>query len=145
MPGELSEARGAAGGPASSAGIIPEFVGRLPVVAPLHELNDGRARRHPDANRRTRSCEQYQQALRDGRGETQVHQRRAARDRQRGAAAQQLARVASARSSRTSMLDIMYDIPSQENIKEVLINEDVIHKGGSPIVVYAKDAAGAER
>ena len=44
------------------------------------------------------------------------------------------------------MLDIMFELPSEQNVKEVLINEDVIEKDGSPIMVYAKDAAaGAEQ
>jgi ATP-dependent Clp protease ATP-binding subunit ClpX len=43
----------------------------------------------------------------------------------------------------TAMLDIMYDVPSQDNIKEVLVNEDTILNGATPIVVYAKDAATA--
>ena len=35
--------------------MIPEFVGRLPVIAPLHELDEEALDRHPDASRRTRS------------------------------------------------------------------------------------------
>jgi ATP-dependent Clp protease ATP-binding subunit ClpX len=34
------------------------------------------------------------------------------------------------------MLDIMYELPSQTNIKECIINEDVIREKGKPIVVY---------
>jgi ATP-dependent Clp protease ATP-binding subunit ClpX len=42
------------------------------------------------------------------------------------------------------MLDIMYDVPSQPNVQEVVINEDVIYHKEKPIVVYEqelKDAA----
>ena len=35
-----------------------------------------------------------------------------------------------------SMLDVMYDIPSQDRVKEVVVNEDVILKQARPIVVY---------
>jgi ATP-dependent Clp protease ATP-binding subunit ClpX len=35
-----------------------------------------------------------------------------------------------------AMLDVMYDIPSQDLVKEVLINEDVIVNGKSPIMLY---------
>jgi ATP-dependent Clp protease ATP-binding subunit ClpX len=35
-----------------------------------------------------------------------------------------------------AMLDVMYDIPSQDRVKEVVINEDVIRQQGKPIVVY---------
>jgi len=36
----------------------------------------------------------------------------------------------------TAMLDVMYDIPSQDRVKEVVINEDVILKNGKPIILY---------
>ena len=41
------------------------------------------------------------------------------------------------------MLDIMYDIPSQPNIKEVLISEEVITSHEQPIVLYQKAAETA--
>ena len=43
----------------------------------------------------------------------------------------------------TTMLDVMYEIPSQPNIKEVLISEEVITKGDQPIVLYQKAAESA--
>ena len=36
------------------------------------------------------------------------------------------------------MLDLMYDVPSQDNVSEVVINEDAIIGGGKPIMVYSK-------
>jgi ATP-dependent Clp protease ATP-binding subunit ClpX len=39
------------------------------------------------------------------------------------------------------MLDVMYDIPSQPNIKEVLISEEVVTRNAQPIVLYQKAAA----
>ncbi len=42
-----------------------------------------------------------------------------------------------------SMIDIMFDIPNQPNVREVLINEDVIVKKAPPIKVYAKQAAAS--
>jgi ATP-dependent Clp protease ATP-binding subunit ClpX len=42
------------------------------------------------------------------------------------------------------MLDVMYDIPSQPNIKEVLISEEVVTKNREqPIVLYQKAAENA--
>jgi ATP-dependent Clp protease ATP-binding subunit ClpX len=41
------------------------------------------------------------------------------------------------------MLDIMYDMPSQPNIKEVVITEEVAEKHEPPIVVYTKAAESA--
>ncbi|HQN17951.1 MAG TPA: ATP-dependent Clp protease ATP-binding subunit ClpX, partial [Syntrophobacteraceae bacterium] len=34
------------------------------------------------------------------------------------------------------MLDIMYDLPSHPEIEECIINEDVILKGGAPLLLY---------
>ena len=42
-----------------------------------------------------------------------------------------------------TMLDMMYEIPSQPNIKEVLISEEVVTKREQPIVVYQKTAETA--
>ena len=41
------------------------------------------------------------------------------------------------------VLDIMYDMPSQPNIKEVVISEEVVNKNEPPIVVYTKAAESA--
>jgi ATP-dependent Clp protease ATP-binding subunit ClpX len=38
------------------------------------------------------------------------------------------------------MLDIMYDVPSHDGIKEVVVNEDVILKSEQPLIVYEKEA-----
>jgi ATP-dependent Clp protease ATP-binding subunit ClpX len=40
-----------------------------------------------------------------------------------------------------AMLDAMYEIPSRTGIKEVVVNEEVIQKGESPLIVYHKEAA----
>ena len=41
------------------------------------------------------------------------------------------------------MLDLMYEIPSQTNIKEVVINEECIFKKQEPVIVYEKKAESA--
>ena len=45
------------------------------------------------------------------------------------------------------MLEIMYEVPSEEGIKEIVVNEEVINSGERPLIVYEKeekaDAAGA--
>ena len=42
------------------------------------------------------------------------------------------------------MLDLMYEIPSQDNVTEVVINEDVIVGNGEPIIVYSKQLEKAK-
>ena len=38
------------------------------------------------------------------------------------------------------MLDVMYDMPSQQNLKEVVITEEVIVQDADPILVYRSEA-----
>ena len=38
-----------------------------------------------------------------------------------------------------SMLDIMYEVPSQLNVQEVVINEDVIYHKDKPLIVFEQD------
>ena len=40
-----------------------------------------------------------------------------------------------------SMLDIMYDVPSQSDIREVVVSEEVILSGEMPLIVYEKEEA----
>jgi len=43
----------------------------------------------------------------------------------------------------SALLDIMYDTPGQ-SVNEVIINEDVIEKHGSPLITYSKESKVAE-
>jgi len=42
-----------------------------------------------------------------------------------------------------TMLEVMYDIPSQNNIKECVINEDVVLKKEKPILIYESKSESA--
>jgi ATP-dependent Clp protease ATP-binding subunit ClpX len=122
-------------------GLIPEFVGRLPVIATLQELDEialVRILREPK-NALTR---QYQKLF-EMEG---VHLRFT--DGALGAIAREaLKRKSGARGLRAIMenimLDVMYDIPCQPNIKEVLISEEVVTNHEQPIVLYQKTAETA--
>jgi ATP-dependent Clp protease ATP-binding subunit ClpX len=43
-----------------------------------------------------------------------------------------------------SMLDIMYEVPSQSDIREVAVSEEVIVSGEKPLIVYEKEEEKAE-
>jgi ATP-dependent Clp protease ATP-binding subunit ClpX len=43
----------------------------------------------------------------------------------------------------SAMLDIMYDVPSRRNVREIVISEDVIDKREPPLVVMQKEAESA--
>jgi ATP-dependent Clp protease ATP-binding subunit ClpX len=115
-------------------GLIPEFIGRLPVVATLHELNEEALMdiltkpKNALAKQFQRLFEMDHVKLKFTKGALQA------------VAKEALTRLSGARGLRAileaAMLDIMYDIPSRTDVKEVVINEDVITKGEVPMVVY---------
>jgi ATP-dependent Clp protease ATP-binding subunit ClpX len=66
----------------------------------------------------------------------------------RAVAREALKRNAGARGLRAimekSMLDIMYEVPSQSDIREVAVSEEVIVSGEKPLIVYEKEEEKAE-
>jgi ATP-dependent Clp protease ATP-binding subunit ClpX len=119
-------------------GLIPEFIGRLPVVATLHELNEP-ALIDILTKPKNALVKQFQKLFEmDGVKLTFQDEALSA------IARKALERSAGARGLRAileaAMLDIMYEVPSGKAIKEVLITPDVIDKGEKPITVYEKEA-----
>ncbi|GAB4338767.1 MAG: ATP-dependent Clp protease ATP-binding subunit ClpX [Desulfobulbaceae bacterium] len=115
-------------------GLIPELVGRLPVIATMTELTEDdlvRILQEPK-NALTR---QYQKLF-----EFEGVTLRFTTGALRAIAAKALKRKSGARGLRSvmeeAMLDIMYEIPSDENVTECLINEQVITDGEYPVVLY---------
>src|SRR6266446_3183384 len=122
-------------------GLIPEFVGRLPVIATLQELDESalvRILKEPK-NALTR---QYQKLF-----EMEGVHLRFTDGALSAIAREALKRKSGARGLRAIMenimLDVMYDIPSQPNIKEVLISEEVVTNKEPPLLVYQKAAETA--
>lgn len=120
-------------------GMIPEFVGRLPVLATLEELDEQalvRILREP----KNALVRQYQKLF----DMENVHLR-FTEGALTAIASEALKRKSGARGLRAIMenimLEVMYDIPSQPNIKEVLISEEVVTRDAQPIVLYQKAAA----
>jgi len=121
------------------AGLIPEFIGRLPVIATLHELNEGAL---VDILTKPKNAlvKQYQKLF-----EMDGVKLKFSQGSLRAVARQALKRNAGARGLRAimekSMLDIMYEVPSQADIREVVVNEEVIVSGETPLIVYEKEEA----
>jgi len=122
-------------------GLIPEFVGRLPVVATLHEL-DEEALIRILVEPKNSLLKQYKRLL-DMDGVRLTFTENALK----AIAHRALERNTGARGLRAiledAMLDVMYDIPSMDHVKEVVINEEVITGSGRPMIVYDKEAASA--
>ena len=120
-------------------GMIPEFIGRLPVLATLHELNEEAL---IDVLTKPRnSLERQYKRLFDMDGVKLKFTKGAL-----GAVAREaLSRQSGARGLRAilehAMLDVMYDVPSKNGIKEVIVNEEVILRHEAPLIVYQKESA----
>jgi ATP-dependent Clp protease ATP-binding subunit ClpX len=119
-------------------GLIPEFIGRLPVVATLHELNE-EALIDILTKPKNSLVKQYQRLF-----EMDGVKVKFTRPALVAVAKSALDRNSGARGLRAileaAMLDIMYDIPSRTGIKEVVVSEDVILKHDAPLIVYTKEA-----
>ena len=115
-------------------GLIPEFVGRMPVIASLGELDESaliQILREP----KNALVKQYQRLF-----EMENVHLKFTDSALVAIAKEALSRKTGARGLRSilenSMLDVMYDIPSQDSVKEVVINEDVINGGVKPTILY---------
>jgi len=122
-------------------GLIPEFIGRLPVIATLDELDESalvKILKDP----KNALTKQYSKLF-----EMESVHLKFTEEALRAIARDAMKRKSGARGLRAIMenimLDIMYDMPSQPNIKEVVISEDVVEKHEPPIVVYTKAAESA--
>ncbi len=120
-------------------GLIPEFVGRLPMVATLSEL-DEEALIQILTEPKNSLVKQYQ-ALFEMEG-VEVDFREEAL---KAVAAKALERRTGARGLRSileaTLLDIMYQLPSLENVAKVVIDEGVISGTSEPILIYENQDA----
>lgn len=118
-------------------GLIPEFIGRLPTLAVLDPLDEAAL---IDILIRPKNAltKQYQKLFSFENVDLKFDD-----GALRAVAQQAIARNTGARGLRgvieNSMLDIMYEIPSQPNVKECIITEDVILKKTRPQLVLGRD------
>ena len=115
-------------------GLIPEFLGRLPVIATLDELSaDSLVRILTEP--KNALIKQYKKLF-----EIEGVNLRLTDSALSAIADEALKRKSGARGLRaileTCMLDIMYDIPSKEDVKECVIGEEVVLKKEEPILLY---------
>jgi ATP-dependent Clp protease ATP-binding subunit ClpX len=115
-------------------GLIPELVGRLPIIATMVELTEEdlvRILQEP----RNALIKQYQKLF-----EFEGVTLRFTTGALQAIAAKALKRKSGARGLRSvleeAMLDIMYELPSEKNVTECVINEQVINNGDYPVVLY---------
>jgi ATP-dependent Clp protease ATP-binding subunit ClpX len=118
-------------------GLIPEFIGRLPVIATLNEL-DERALVEILKKPRNALVKQYKKLFAMENVKLNFTEGALC-----AVAKEALKRKSGARGLQSIleniMLDIMYEIPSKGNVRECLINDEVIFKGEGPLLVYEKE------
>jgi len=122
-------------------GLIPEFVGRLPVLATLHELDEEtlvRILKEP----RNALVKQYQKLF-----EFEKVNLKFTEGALVAVAHEALNRKSGARGLRAilenAMLDIMYELPSLKNVRECVVSEEVVLNSEQPILLYEKQAESA--
>ena len=120
-------------------GLIPEFVGRIPVITHLDELTEEdliRVLTEP----KNALVRQYQKLF-----ELDKVTLRFTQDALHAVARQAIEQKTGARGLRNvleaAMLDIMYKLPSEKGLLECVINASVIEKNKPPLLIYEADAA----
>ncbi len=122
-------------------GLIPEFVGRLPVVATLQEL-DEHALVRILVEPKNALVKQYQQLFTMEGAELDIRE-----EALQAIAKRAMARKTGARGLRTilesTLLNSMYELPSLENVSKVVVDESVIDGESEPFIVYENMSANA--
>ena len=116
-------------------GLIPEFVGRLPVLATLEDLDEV-ALVQILVQPKNALVKQYQRLFEMENVELSFHE-----DALKAIARKAIERKTGARGLRSIMeamlLDTMFDLPTLEGVREVVISEDVIDGNARPLYIYA--------
>jgi ATP-dependent Clp protease ATP-binding subunit ClpX len=115
-------------------GLIPEFIGRLPMIAVLNDLDES-ALIKILVDPKNALTKQYKKLF-----EMENVQLRFTEGALLAVAKQAIERKAGARGLRaileSIMLEVMYEVPSEPDIKEVIVSEDTVTKGEKPLIVY---------
>lgn len=115
-------------------GLIPEFLGRLPIVTSIGELNEGSLVKILTEPKNA-LVKQYQELFKVEGVDLQFTDEALV-----AMAKEAVSRKSGARGLRAimeeTMLDIMYEIPSKENVVECVVGEEVVLKNEEPILLY---------
>jgi ATP-dependent Clp protease ATP-binding subunit ClpX len=123
-------------------GLIPEFVGRLPVVATLDEL-DEEALVRILVEPKNALTKQYHRLFEMEGADLEFRE-----DALRALARKAMLRKTGARGLRTILenvlLDTMYELPSMENVTKVVVDEAVVNGENKPYIMYESDESRRE-
>jgi ATP-dependent Clp protease ATP-binding subunit ClpX len=120
-------------------GLIPEFIGRLPVIATLEDLDENALKRIL-VEPKNALVKQYQRLFDMENVELSIHE-----DALGAIARKAIERKTGARGLRSIMegilLDTMFELPSLEGVEEIVIGREVVEGGARPLYIYADRAS----
>ncbi|MGB7288328.1 MAG: ATP-dependent Clp protease ATP-binding subunit ClpX [Salaquimonas sp.] len=123
-------------------GLIPEFVGRVPVLATLEDLDEA-ALVQILTEPKNALVKQYQRLFEMEEVELTFHE-----DALKAIARRAIERKTGARGLRSIiesiLLDTMFELPAMEGVEEVVISEEVVTGSARPLYIYAEKAAEKE-
>jgi len=118
-------------------GLIPEFVGRLPVIATLEELDEASLIKILTEPKNA-ITKQFGKLFEMEGCELEIRD-----DALSAVACKAMERKTGARGLRSIiehvLLDIMYDLPSMDNVAKVVVDEGVINSDSDPLVIYSSN------
>lgn len=120
-------------------GLIPEFIGRLPIITSLSSLNE-QSLVNILTKPKNALVKQYKKLFEMDNIDLEITD-----NALHTIAKKAIKRNTGARGLRSIiediLLDIMYDIPSEANLEKILVNEDVVESKSAPIKIYKQDEA----
>ncbi|MBF0132187.1 MAG: ATP-dependent Clp protease ATP-binding subunit ClpX [Magnetococcales bacterium] len=123
-------------------GLIPEFVGRLPVIATLSDLDEAQLIRILEEPK-SALIKQYRKLL-----ELEGVRLTFTAEAVKAVATKAVKLKTGARGLRaileTVLLDVMYNIPSLPDVREVVVNQEAIENKAEPLLIYEERQIGAQ-
>lgn len=124
-------------------GLIPEIIGRVPVTVALDQL-DEEALVNILTKPRNALVKQYKKLLEFDEVDLEITD-----DAVRAIAKKSLERKTGARGLRAiiekAMLDVMFTVPSDENVAKCIVTEDTINNGTAPVLEYREDRISSKK
>ena len=119
-------------------GLIPEFVGRLPSISTLEDLDEASVIKILEEPKNS-LVKQYSKLF-----EIEGAKLTFSKDSLKAIAEKAIKRKTGARGLRSiieeALLQTMFDLPSMENVEEVIVNKEVISGASTPLIIFSKSS-----
>ncbi len=120
-------------------GLIPEFIGRLPIISTLEDLDEGSLIKILEEPKNSLT-KQYGKLF-----EIEGVKLTFSKDALKAIAEKAILRKTGARGLRSIieevLLETMFELPSIENVEEVVVNKEVVSGSSKPLIIYSKKAS----